>query len=191
MKTSVGIALAIVFALAANSSAQDVGLFNGNGINNPFGNPQSSAGSDAKNVLGANRSSSAFDESRWKLPKFDFSKLKPNLQLPKFLQGDGYPKPLEFSDTQDGLFSIPKLEWPTRDPSQPNFFQRMNERTRDIFGKTRDSFSNLTDRSRNTWDSITRGVTSELEGFGSSLTTPPAQPKLRAARTADGSTSKF
>ena len=201
MKTNVGIAMAIVIALAANTSAQDIGLFNGNGIKSQWGNNQSIPqaktsnvlGNAASRVLGSNNASNSGSDSRWKLPKFDFSKLKPNIQTPKFLQGDGFPKALEFSDTDNGLLSsFPKLQWPNRDPSQPNFFQRMNERTKDVFGKTKGSFSDFGQRSRNSFDTLTRDVGSDISGFGSGTTNnPTVQPDLRSARQPAGSATKF
>ena len=196
------VALVIGFTGIEKSQAQDVGLFNGNGIKNQWGvnekkssrsNQSNVVGMNATNVLGSNRLGSGTAESgKWKFPKFDFSKLKPNFQTPKFMQSENFPKALEFSDTgEDNFFSsFPKLSWPSRDPSQPNFFQRMNERSRQMLGNTRDSFSDFGQRSRNTWDSLTRGITGKSSSTMPNLA--PAQPQLRSARSASqGSASKF
>ena len=205
MKTNVALALATVLvsglAFTANSFGQDVGLFNGNGIKNQWGNQQQSSktqtrvvGQNATNVLGGSGNvQTPSDDGKWKLPKIDFSKLKPNFSKPRFMQDHDYPQSMEFSDTEENrlLPSFPRMEWPSFNSSQPNFFQRMNDRTREMFGKTRDGFSTFGERSRNTWDSLTRGLGMDQGAFGNRSTPPPAQPQLRSARQADGSTSRF
>ena len=195
-------ALLVLFSVT-ELMAQDVGLFNGNGIKNQFGNKQTASssadrnviGMNANNVLGSNRGSLTDENanSRWKFPKIDFSRLKPNFQKPKFLQSDNFPRPLEFSDTNEGkLFStFPKLDFSGTGASGETFFQRMNDRTREIFGRTRDGFSNLSDRSRETWDSITRSFGAERNSLSGRNNIPPAQPQLRAARQTDGSATRF
>ena len=131
MKTNVAFALAIALifqlAVATNSFGQDVGLFNGNGIKNQWGSTQDSAAADtnvigknARNVLGSNsKEEPTVDQSKWKLPKIDFSKLKPNFQKPKFMQNSEFPRAFEFSDSESGglLPSFPKMGWPSRDRS--------------------------------------------------------------------------
>ena len=199
---ALSVALLVPFTFASESIAQDVGLFNGNGIKNQWGNQQDDSstnknviGMNANNVLGSNRGSLADESSnsRWKFPKIDFSKLKPNFQRPKFMQADNFPRPLQFSDTAEGgVFStFPKLDFSGSGSSGENFFQRMNERTREIFGRTRDGFSNFSDRSRETWDSITRSLGADRSPLSGRSNIPPAQPQLRAARQADGSTTRF
>jgi hypothetical protein len=114
-------------------------------------------------------------------------------------EGRNFPNPIQLTDKEgNGLFSrFPKLELPSRDPSQPNFFQRMNDRTRELFGRTREGIDSTTDHiagagksARGTWDTITKGFNGDIGGSGN-RNQPPIQPKFRSARQTDGSTTRF
>lgn len=191
------------------SVAQDSGLFSGRGFgeNSDWGlggpnpaalgsaqnSPNALGGSATRNGLGG-----AATFPKFKLPEFNFSKLKtPKWEMPKLFKGNQFPDPIQISDAKQGLLSgLPKMDeiFPPRHPDRPSFFQRMNERTKEIFGRTQNNIENLTrtaeDTSRNTFGSITRGLNGDIGGSGN-RNQPPIQPNLRSARQVDGSTSKY
>jgi hypothetical protein len=180
-----------LFVSFSSLVAQENSIFSGSGMR--LGE------NDQNNPAGATR---AFDFSSLgkekepnNRPLFAFPKLEmPKFERPKWLQGGHrFPSPIQLSD-QNGngrLFSnMPKFEWfGPRDPTQPNFFQRMNNRTKDFFGRTRQGLSDwasgtnrdVRDGTFDTWNSITQGT-----GGNASSQQPPAQPQLRSAQRIDG-----
>lgn len=190
--------------------AQESGLFSGKGLNNSsgwglnrIGGPNSSALGNNPSALGAGSSSKTLDDAAASIPKFkfpelNFPKLKaPNWELPKLFKGNQFPDPIQISDAKQGLLSgLPKLDgiFPARDANSPGFFQRMNERTKEIFGRTQSNIENLArnaeESGQNTFDSITRGLNGDIGGSGN-RNQPPIQPNLRSARQIDGSTSRY
>lgn len=194
MRKHVGLLAAFLFAIVANPLvSQDTGFFSGNGFKDDWGN-SGDKGSGSKNgpsIFGLNKSSSADStgKSGFAFPKLEMPKFNaPNLEMPKMFQAKKYPKPTQISDTPNsGFFSGFYGNNPT---GSRNFFERMNDRTREAFGRTRDGFSNFTERSRDSWDSITRGRSSKEDELGFEHG-PPLQPNLQSARQADGSTSRF
>jgi hypothetical protein len=77
--------------------------------------------------------------------------------------------------------------FPKRHPSQPNFFQRANAKTKDFVERTSQDFGiwaaqtnrNWRNRTNETWSAITKA----FQGSASSDDAqPPAQPPLRTAR---------
>ena len=191
-------ALLALFTFAADQVlAQDSELFSGNGLSNKSGWGLSRIGENNPSALGNTR------QEATALPKFKFPELKlpqfkaPDWEMPKLFRGDQFPEAIQLSDSGQGLFSgLPKFDqiFPPRDPNRPNFFQRMNERTKEIFGRTRENFSSLAQdaegATRDSWDSITRGLNGDIGGSGN-RNQPPIQPNLRTARQVDGSTTKF
>ena len=189
------------------SMAQESGLFSGKGLNNSsgwglseLGGPNQNALGNNPAALGAGSSSKNLDAAipKFKFPELNLPKLKtPKWELPKLFKGNQFPDPIQISDTKQGLLSsLPKLDeiFPARDADRPNFFQRMNERTKEIFGRTQNNIESLArnaeDSSRNTLDSITRGLNGDIGGSGN-RNQPPIQPNLRSARGIDGSTSRY
>ena len=122
----------------------------------------------------------------------------PNWEMPKLFQGNKFPNPVQLSDSKGMFSNLPKFELPKRDPSQPNFFRRMNDRTKEIFGKTRSgianatnsAFDNVDQTAKGSWDKITRGFNGDIGGSGN-RNQPPVQPNFRSARQTDGSSPKY
>jgi len=191
--------------------AQESGLFSGKGLSQSsgwglsgIGGPNSNAlGGSNSSALGAGSSLRTLDDAaaaipRFKFPELNLPKLKtPNWELPKLFKGNQFPDPIQISDSKQGLLSgLPKLDeiFPARDANRPGFFQRMNERTKEIFGRTQNNIDNLArsadETGRNTLDSITRGLNGDIGGSGN-RNQPPIQPNLRSARQVDGSTSRY
>ncbi len=196
------ITLSLIFmvALAANTlRAQETGFFSGNGFKDNWGtassqgtgsNPGSSKYGFYQGGQTEKNQDSAFAFPRLKMPKFN----APKIEMPKLFQSDTFPKPVQISDSDTtGILSgLPRLDlFSPRDPSQPGFFQRMNDRTRAIFGQTSDGLSSLSERSRSTWDSITRGLGGEFGSAGEDKDVPPVQPNLRSSRSVEGAMSRF
>jgi hypothetical protein len=200
MKTQIKLSLILLVALATNQTmAQDTGFFSGNGFKDDWGTASSrGTGSNlGSSKYGFHQGTRSDDDqaSAFGLPRFKMPKLKtPKFEMPKLFQTESYPKPVQLTDSEDtGILSgFPRLDlFSPRDSSQPGFFQRMNNRTRQMFGQTSEGLSNLSDRSRSTWDSITRGLGGEFGSAGEEKDVPPVQPNLRSSRSVEGSMSRF
>lgn len=110
------------------------------------------------------------------LPKFELPKIEPpKIKWPQWMQGK----------QQDGALSANNLFAP-RDPNQPSFFERLNNRTKEIFGRTKE---NITGQAQMARDKTIGNLNSM--GNGSSLKSDlnnvmqkatPAQPPLRQAQ---------
>lgn len=199
MRKHVGLLTAFLFAIVVNPLvAQDTGFFSGNGFKDDWGDsPDEGSGSKSgASKFGFNKGSNADSTEKpgFAFPKFEMPRFNaPSWEMPKLFQGKNYPKPTQISDTPDPGFlsGLPKFDATSdRNSQQPGFLQRMNDRTKEAFGRTRDGFSNFTERSRNSWDSITRGRSGKDDDLGYQHG-PPLQPNLQSAKQADGSTSRF
>ena len=194
----------LVFATstAIVDAQEETGFFNGNGMKGVFGGSDAGQSKSSTGTFGFHRGAkiAEIDEKPgFQFPKWEMPKLKvPKFQMPKLFDRNNFPNPVQLSDSEGGLFSnFPKIELPTRDRSQPNFFQRMNERTKELFGRTKDGINNTASNvlgadpsARQSWDSITKGLNGDIGGSGN-RNQPPIQPRLRSARSTDGSTTKF
>ncbi len=172
--------------------AQDDQLFNGNGINMSQLEPGRTAMFDFSKL--------ANEPAEETEPLFKFPKLAiPKWQTPKWnlsgmFQSKKQSQPVQLSDQQagNGSFELPKWNvFPAKDPNQPTFLQRMNNRNREFWGRTKENLSSWTADSDNlptnrgfeTWNRITRGFNSD-----SQQAQPPAQPPLRTSQQQDGET---
>ena len=207
MRKLIGLIVIVVLSAAwiGETNAQGTGLFSGNGFRDGSGTRQANNSNSSTSPFGFYRGEKApADEpsTGFQFPKLELPEIKlPKFEMPKFLKADNFPNPIQLSDTPSkNLFSgWPKLDLANRDPNQPNFFERMNERTKQLFGNTRDNINNLTrtnplglDRSATEkWSNVTRGLNGDIGGSGN-RNPPPVQPQnLRSARTPEGSTSRF
>ena len=199
MKKHVGLLMAFLFAMLVNSLvAQDTGFFSGNGFKDDWGDSaeERSGSKTGPSIFGLNKGArtETAEKPGFAFPKFEMPRFNaPTWEMPRLFQGKKYPKPTQISDTPNpGFLSGLSRTDPTanRSADQPTFFERMNDRTREAFGRTRDGFSNFTERSRDTWDSITRGQSDKKDDLGYQHG-PPLQPNLQSAKQANGSTSRF
>ena len=188
--------LAMSFLIAVNDCDAQQTLFNGSGIKTaPTDNPDGRSGFfDFSKLTGETE---APQRQGFKFPKFEMPKWKaPKLSMPKMFQNNRYPETTQLSD-QSNQFKFPTWNsmFPPKDPTQPGFFQRMNEKNREFWGRTRDSFSSWGSKSAapnpnpatNTWDRITSG----FKG-ATAKNQPPAQPPLRSAKgSEDKDTIKY
>lgn len=205
MRKLIGLSIAVMIAFSANAlDAQEKGLFSGSGFKDGFGSTESSNSNTGTSAFGFYRGNKNKDQgtaanSGFQFPKIEFPKIKaPKFEMPKLFQGDKFPSPIQLSDSESkGLFGgFPKFS--AKEPGQTSFFQRMNERTKEIFGRNKSANSSVAgnnvlgaDKStQGTWDRITRGLNGDIGGSGN-RNQPPIQPNLRTARQpAQGSASK-
>lgn len=192
-----GTFLCLFISASLTVDAQETGFFSGNGFKDGWGGSQRPIGSDESSSLfkfqqPAPQSQSA--RKGFELPTFKMPKFKaPDWEMPKLFPRENFPRPIQLSDSPNqgllsGFSSIDPFS--NREPGEPTFFQRMNMRTRNALDRTRAGFSNLTNRSRATWDSISRS------GFGGSQNSgnfdaTPVQPDLKSARQVEDFSSKF
>jgi len=179
-----------ILVLSSVVSAQDEGLFSGQGIQ--------SAGSGTKDAA----------KPKWPIP-FDFSKKdsktktgasiaelfsktpkagkvdKPKFEFPKFGVSESAKKAMpSFSD----LFPKP-------DPDRPNFFKDINDKSKDFWGKT----TNWTQRRSDTikrksfgdWDAVKKDMRALENAARRAQQTTPAQPPVRTAEALDQPTVRF
>ena len=205
MKKLLGLSILFVFAIFSTASVnaqEETGLFSGNGIKSLWTGDQSVTGARNTGTFGfyngnASSSGQTLNDSGFQLPKWELPKLKlPKLHMPKILDLANKPRQLTNSGGNGLLANLPKLGLLSRDSNQPNFFQRMNERTKEIFGRTRQGINDTTNHvlgadqaARQTWDTITKGINGDIGGSGN-RNQPPIQPNLRSAQ-ADGSTTRY
>lgn len=160
-------AITLCFTLSTTVHAQqDNPIFSGGGIRTTEV-PDSLQGSTrafdfsklGQNSLG--QSSKLFN-----LPKFELPKIEPpKIKWPKWMQGDQPGNSL----SANSLFS-------PRDPNQPSFFERLNNRTKEIFGKTRDSITGSTGNSVPNVNKLKNDLNNALQNARA------AQPPLRQAQ---------
>ncbi|MCH2182324.1 MAG: hypothetical protein MK108_09995 [Mariniblastus sp.] len=184
--------LFLISFLAWGSMAfgQDNQYFNGNGINMKRAEPGRTMMFDFSKLVNEPEQQS---EPLFKLPKLSL----PKWQAPHWDWSGMLPakpaeakNPLTAPKPMVSGFEIPKWNmFPDRNPEQPSFLQKMNDRNREFWGRTRQNFSVWTGDLENlpgsggfdTWNRITRGFHSDSEA-----TQPPAQPPLRSARQQGG-----
>ncbi len=202
MKKLIGLSAVVLAVFMVDYlAAQDSGLFSGRGFKDGFGTKEASNSKSGTTAFGFYKGEQSQTEnptanSRFQFPKLELPKFKlPNWEMPKLFQGNQFPNAVQLSDSPSrGLLG--GLSRSNRDPNQPNFFQRMNERTKEAFGRTRDGIANLTGGSGQSanrsgmWDRITRGPNGDIGGSGN-RNQPPVQPNLRSARQTEGSTNRF
>lgn len=165
MQTRNIISTAAVFAalLAISNSTvvaqQNLPIFSGGGIRTT---PPTAAQGDTRALdfsrLGANAANATESaQGLFKLPKLELPKIQPpKITWPKWMQGN---KPnldggnLLDGITQGGLFGA-------KDPNQPNFFERLNSRTKEIFGRTKEDLKQqaLGSKPFESWNSLTKGL---------------------------------
>ena len=124
-----------VGAMTSIGYAQDDQLFNGSGINMNRSEPGRTTMFDFSKL--------ANEPAQETEPLFKFPKLAiPKWQAPKWnlsgmFQSKKYSQPVQLSDQQPGNSSIELPKWnmfPAKDPNQPTFLQRMNNRKQGILG---------------------------------------------------------
>lgn len=206
MRKLIGLVVMIAaIGSAGTSNAQSADIFSGSGFKSNSGANQKSDGSGTRSspfgFYNGDRSPANDQASGFQFPKLELPKLKlPKLEMPKLFQAENFPNPIQLSDSSSNnlLGGIPKFDFSNRDPNQPNFFQRMNERTKELFGRTKENFNNLArnnplNQSKSDaekWGSVTRGLNGDIGGSGN-RNQPPVQPQnLRSARSPQGSDSK-
>ena len=160
--------------------------FNGNGINMKRAEPGRTMMFDFSKLVNEPEQES---EPLLKLPKLSLPKWQtPHWNWSGMLPGKPAigKSPLTDSKPMASGLEIPKWNmFSDRNPDQPSFLQKMNERNKEFWGRTRQNLSDWTGDLENlsgtagfdTWNRITRGFQSSPEA-----TPPPAQPPLRSAR---------
>jgi hypothetical protein len=180
----------------SNLSGQEKGLFSGAGLGEYFGGGRDKEKNSSPfsfhqgSVMNEKGLSEGKAKSNFQFPKFKL----PKWEMPKLFQKTDYPKSPQLSDStsKKNPLLFPKANlFPERSPNEPNFFQRMNSRTREIFGRSNESSNSEIGAEdsgfgQTTWDSITKG----LGGKSRATESAPVQPQLRSARQPEGSSSK-
>ena len=201
----IGTALSLLIITVMNSLAfsQDDSIFNGNGINMNRATSTRTMMFDFSRLANEPEPASkpAFKFPKIEIPKWEPPKWEPpKWEPPKWnISGMFQPKklsesaPLSNDESESSLFELPKWNmFPERDPQQPSLLERMNDRNREFWGKTKESLSSWTTDSDNsttsrgfdTWNRITQGFQSNPKESN-----PPAQPPLRSARQKDEKTT--
>ncbi len=183
MKLTGLIFVGIVSCLISNSSclAQMSNLFSGGGIR-----------SDDKSSSEAAHSNSSF-------PKMmDFSSRQPEesgqsgffsqMQKTEFFRSNPFRRS-ESTEPRPPIFgSMPTL-FPKRDPSEPNFFQQMNSKSKTIVDRTTDWAQEqnyiLRARSADTWENLTNGFRKDRGQIGGTFAKDSGQVTPPQARTAE------
>ena len=184
------ICLLLMFAGASIAVGQDNPYFNGNGINMNRAEPGRTMMFDfSKLVKEPERESEPLFKfpkislPKWPAPNWSWSGILPAMPLTT-------DSPLTGSKPTTSGLELPKWNmFSGRNADQPSLLQKMNDRNKEFWGKTRQNFSDWTADQENmpspsrfdTWDRITRGFQSSSEA-----PQPPAQPPLRAARQKKG-----
>lgn len=192
-------AVAVCAAFLAISSStvvaqQSLPIFSGGGIRTT---PATAAQGNRRAIdfsqLGASAANAA-DSSQglFKLPKLELPKIQPpKITWPKWMQGN--KQNLDGGNlfdgiSQGGLFGA-------KDPNQPNFFERLNSRTKEIFGRTKGELSGSAQQARaktfESWNALTKGIGNGVNnGLGNinnagGSSAKAVQPPLRQAQRLD------
>ena len=113
-------------------------------------------------------------------PGFQF----PKLPMPKW-EWPSLPKP---GSQASWLPTWEKPAWMERDPNQPSFFEKMNQRSRAWADQTSDWFRSATGTQPKTatWDSIREEMEMiQKQNEARRAATPQVQPNVRSARAGD------
>ena len=180
----------VVGSVASLSHAQSDQFFNGNGIKMDRAEPGRTTMFDFSRLAPAPATET---KPAFKFPKLEMPKWQtPKWNLSGMFQSKKYPKPIQLTDQspKESAYELPKWDlFPERTSDQPSFFQRMSDRNKQFWGRTKENLSSWTaedgdqptGRGFDTWNRITRGFNTEA-----SPNNPPAQPSLRTAQQKEG-----
>ncbi|MFT5299617.1 MAG: hypothetical protein ACI87E_000083 [Mariniblastus sp.] len=119
-----------------------------------------------------------FSFPKFEKPSFEFLKRRPSL-----FENEMGQKPFS------GMSSL----FPKRELGEPNVFEKMNSKSKDIIDRTtnwaQQKNQNLRDKTFDTWDAITRGGLGQ--GDAGSQAIVPSQPPVRAAQSAESARVRF
>ena len=181
----------IVFgSIASISHAQSDSFFNGNGIKMDRAEPGRTTMFDFSRLA---PQPAAETKAAFKFPKLEMPKWQaPKWNLSNIFQPKKYPKPILLTDQSHkaSVYELPMWNpFLERNFDQPSFFQRMSDRNKQLWGRTKETFSSWTSEDKeqstekgfDTWDRITRGFNPD-----SSQGKPTAQPSLRTGQQKGG-----
>ena len=166
----------VIGLMASNGSCQDLELFSGRGIGPGLQGEPRPIEPKRLTIPGINNFSSDVAPSTVRNP---FSGL---FKKPKLPTWEGLkPKPVgELLDRSNPLADL----IPKRDPNRPNFFQKMNSKSKDFLDKTKGwaagKGNGIRENSGEPWDNVIRDFKAG-EAKLRQQATAPAQPKFRTA----------